>query len=90
MKVKVEIWCDNHGKDETFGTKPNEPHFITEKVENGDDVFKTVIIVIRRTLKLKDNEPIHIQGYGEDGRGNLVVRMKIAESEFVCSAKVVM
>lgn len=91
MQIEVEIWSDNHGKDETFGTKPNEPHKVCLVVVNGDDLIEAVLRAVRSVLLSSTPcEKIHVIGGGNDVLGREVLRMRIAESEFVCAAKVVL
>lgn len=91
MKIEVEIWSDNHGKDETFGTKPNEPHKICWTLAIGDNVIDATLQAVRTILLPKNPDlPIHVIGSGKDAWGHAVLRIKIAESEFVCGAKIVL
>ena len=94
MKVHIQVWSDNHGKDETFGTKPNQPHSIyKENVEvvDGANLLGMVIDSLRRNLMKKSpNELITILARNDFGdlNGLEEVRLEIANQIFVCRATV--
>jgi len=91
MQIEVEIWSDNHSKDELFGTKPNQPHRICKALTIGGDLIEATFQAVRSIL-LPDNpdERINVVGSGKDPLGRSVLRMRIAESEFVCAAKAIL
>ena len=94
MKVHIQVWSDNHGKDETFGTKPNQPRSIYKEIveiEYGANLLGVVIDSLRKNLMKKSpNEPITILARNDFGEqsGLEEVRLEIANQIFVCQAVV--
>ena len=53
MDVLIQVWSDNHGHDETFGTQPNKHHYVyddTVQVESGSNLLAVIAESIRNTL----------------------------------------
>lgn len=91
MNVSIQVWSDNHGHDETFGTKPNEPHYIynqTLNVSNNSNLFAVIIESLKETILTQTpTEPIYVMW--ENSCSNLEeVRIRIANSEYLCRAVV--
>ena len=89
MKVLIQVWSDNHGHDETFGTKPNETHFVyneTVDAPQGSNLFAVIVSSLRQTILAKSlNEPIRLMW--EKPYSNFEeVRVRIANSEYLCRA----
>ena len=87
MSILVNVWSDNKGKDETFGSDPNRPHFVyTGKVE-GQDLVAAILQSVYETIIPKDcHETIRVIGSGPKMKGYQTIRLRIAENEYVCSA----
>ena len=52
MDVLIQVWSDNHGHDETFGTQPNKHHYVyddTVQVESGSNLLAVIAESIRNT-----------------------------------------
>ena len=93
MTINLKIWSDNHGKDETFGTKPNEPHTVMEdviQVKNGSDLLNALLQWFRKTLAIDPKEEIRIMARNSyaPSQGIEQVRLWVAENEYVCQAVV--
>lgn len=88
MNVLIQVWSDNHGHDETFGTQPNKPHYVyddTVQVEPGSNLLAVIAENIRSTFV--GAEPIYVMW--QDSYSELEeVRVRIANSEYYCRAVV--
>ena len=90
MNVLIQVWSDNHGHDETFGTRPNEPHYVynnTVQVEVGTNLLAVIAENIRSTIIRNQTEPIHVM-WQNSYSGLEEVRVRIANSEYCCRAVV--
>lgn len=90
MNVQIQVWSDNHGHDETFGTKPNEPHYVYNKtvcVKSGDNLLAVIAESIRNTIIRNQSEPIYVM-WENNYSGLEEVRVRIANSEYCCRAVV--
>lgn len=93
MTINLKIWSDNHGKDETFGTKPNESHIVKEdviQVGNGSNLLNVLLQWFRKTLAISPKEEIRIMARNSyaPAQGIEEVRLWVAENEYVCQAVV--
>jgi hypothetical protein len=91
MNVLIQVWSDNHDHDEIFGTKPNEPHYIynqTLNVPDNTNLFAVIIASLKETILTQTpTEPIYVMW--ENSYSNLEeVRIRIANSEYLCRAVV--
>lgn len=90
MNVLIQVWSDNHGHDETFGTRPNKPHYVyddTVQVESGSNLLAVIAERIRNTLIRNQAEPIYVM-WKNSFSGMEEVRVRIANSEYCCRAVV--
>ena len=90
MDVLIQVWSDNHGHDETFGTRPNKPHYVyddTVQVEPGSNLLAVIAESIRNTLIRNQAEPIYVM-WKNSFSGMEEVRVRIANSEYCCRAVV--
>ena len=84
----IQVWSDNHGHDETFGTKPNEPHYVyddTVQVKSGDNLLAVIAENLRSTFV--GTEPIYVM-WQKSYSGIEEVRVRIANNEYLCRAVV--
>lgn len=92
MKVQIRVWSDNHGKDETFDTRPNGPHYLygdEKNLEEGADLLNAIMASLHeKFLKDRPDEPVYLLYRNSFvlGSGIEEVRVKIAEEAYVCSA----
>ena len=90
MNVLIQVWSDNHGHDETFGTKPNMPHYVyndTVHVEPDSNLLAVMAESIRNTFV--GTEPIYVM-WQNSYSGIEEVRVRIANSEYCCRAVVIL
>ena len=91
VKVLVQVWSDNHGHDENFGTKPNKPHYVCDKtieVPQDANLLAAIASCLQQTILARNpNEQIHVMW--EKLYPKLEeVRVRIANSEYLCRAVV--
>ena len=90
MNVLIQVWSDNHGHDETFGTKPNAPHYVyddTVQVKSGGNLLAVIAESIRSAIIRNQSEPIYVM-WKNSYSGLEEVRVRIADSEYCCRAVV--
>lgn len=91
MNVQIQVWSDNHGHDETFGTKPNKPHYIYDEtiaLPGSSNLLAVIVSGLRHTILARSpEEPIYLMGKNSYS-GLEEVRVRIANSEYCCRAVV--
>lgn len=90
IKVLVQVWSDNHGHDETFGTQPNRPHYIYDNTLQCPSTSNLLAILannVMRKFNVDQTEPIHVIGVNSYS-GMEELRIRIANSEYCCRAVV--
>lgn len=88
MDVLIQVWSDNHGHDETFGTKPNELHYVyndTVQVKSGDNLLGVIAENIRKAIIGNQSEPIYVM-WENSYSGLEEIRVRIANNEYLCRA----
>ena len=90
MDVLIQVWSDNNGHDGTFGTKPNEPHYVyndTVQVKSEDNLLAVIAENIRTTIIRNQSEPIYVM-WKNSYSGLEDIRVRIANNEYLCRAVV--
>ena len=84
----IQVWSDNHGHDETFGTQPNKLHYVYDKtvqVEPDSNLLAVIAENLRSTFV--GTEPIYVI-WENSYSGLEEVRVRIANNEYLCRAVV--
>ena len=92
-KVTIQVWSDNHGHDEMFGTTPNKPHYLYDDTVEVDDSVNDLEVAIQDNIRkklMKDCEDLPIRVIAKNSfsqcKDIAEIRLRIANSEYVGKA----